>query len=142
MAQNISFRAGSQKKGVQATRLGYTAAMDFLIFFGFMLLVLAAGAVFVVRRGLEMKKLAREGQPARARIVRKEKVRRKGSDSSALTYEFQDSFGDTHRRRIHVVGSVFDSYQEGDNLEIVYLLDKPQVNGAKYMVEMVKKALP
>ncbi|HKX11539.1 MAG TPA: hypothetical protein VJP40_00195, partial [bacterium] len=99
------------------------------------------GVVFVVRRGLEMKKLAQEGQPAQARIIKKDKVRRKGSDASALTYEFRDNFGNLHRRRIQVPESIFDQHQEGGSLDIVYLMDKPQVNGAKYMVEMVKKAL-
>lgn len=115
--------------------------MDFLIFFGVMLAVLAIGAVFVVRRGLEMKKLAQEGQPAVARIVKKNRVRRKGSNPPTLTYEFQDSFGKVHRRLIHVTESVYEQHQEGGTLEIVYLLDKPEVNGAKYLVAEVKKVL-
>ncbi|HKY63982.1 MAG TPA: DUF3592 domain-containing protein [bacterium] len=115
--------------------------MDFLIFFGFMLLVLAIGAVFVVRRGLEMKKLAQEGRPARARIVKKARVRRKGSNPASLTYEFQDGFGKLHRRRIFVSETVYAQHEEGGDLEIVYLLDKPEVSGAKYLVEEVKRAL-
>lgn len=114
---------------------------DFLIFFGCMVALVVFGVAVMLRRGLEMKKLAQEGQSVQAIVIKKARVRRKGSNPPAITYEFQDSFGKTHQRRIFVSESFYERHQEGGTIEVVYLLDKPEVNAAKTLVEEVKKAL-
>ena len=113
--------------------------MDFLIFFGLFLVIIVVGVGLVAKRGLEFKKLAQEGQAGRAQIVEKKKVRRKGSDAPTLTYEFQDILGQTQRKRIHVPESIYAQHEAGGTIEIVYLSDRPQVNGPKYLVDKVRQ---
>ena len=114
---------------------------DFLIFFGVMVIAVVVGVGLMVRRGLEMKKLAQEGQNVQATVLKKARVLRKGSNPPAITYEFQDSFGKSHQRRIFVSESFYQQHQEGGKIEVVYLLEKPDVNAARALVQEVKKVL-
>ncbi len=105
-------------------------------------IVLAIIAV-IVRRGLQMKQLAHHGVPGQAEIVLKHRRRTSPGHQTAgyLKYRFDAPLGQTLTNRIAVSEEIFARYEVGDPIEIVYLPDKPGVNGAKYMVNLSRKAL-
>ncbi len=112
---------------------------ELLIFVGIFLLIVGIAIFSIVKRGLDLKKLAAEGTPATGKIVAKEyrKVG-KGRRSPILIYEFQDAFGTAHRHTIHVPTSVYEAHQDGGPISVVYLPDHPQTNAAQYMVDQIR----
>ena len=64
-----------------------------------------------------------------------------GQGSGYLRYEFLAPTGKRLERSITVDEDVYDQYEEGSKIDIVYVKDKPQVNGAKYMVNLSREAL-
>jgi hypothetical protein len=97
----------------------------------------------IVRRGLQMKALAHDGVPGQAEIVLKHRRRTSPGHQTAgyLKYQFDAPLGQTLTNRIAVSEEVFSKYEVGDPIDIVYLPDKPAVNGARYMVNLSRKAL-
>jgi len=112
---------------------------ELLIFVGIFLLIVGIAIYSIVKRGLDLKKLAAEGTTTTGKIVAKEyrKVG-KGRRSPILTYEFQDALGTLHRRTIHVATSVYEAHQPGGPIAVVYLPDRPQTNAARYMIEQIR----
>lgn len=113
--------------------------VEFLIFLGIFLLIVGIAIYSIVKRGLDLKKLAAEGTPTTGKIVAKE-YRKVGKQrrSPILTYEFQDAFGAVHRRTIHVATSVYEAHQPGGPIAVVYLPGHPQTNAAQYMVDRIR----
>lgn len=113
--------------------------IETLIFLAVFLTVVAWFIYSLVRRGLDLKKLAAEGTTATGKIVAKE-YRKVGKRrrSPILTYEFQDAFGALHRRTIHVATTVYEAHQPGGPIAVVYLPDRPQTNAARYMVDQIR----
>lgn len=107
------------------------------------LAILAAIIAVIVRRGLQMKALAQNGVPGQAEIVLKHRRRTSAGHQTAgyLKYQFDAPLGQTLTNRIAVSEEIFARYEVGDPIEIVYLPDKPGINGAKYMVNLSRKAL-
>jgi hypothetical protein len=106
-------------------------------------LIIAAIIAVLVQRGLQMKSLANEGVVGEGKIIKKSRrVNSQGSMSSAyLTYEFHAANGSRYERKVSVGDEVYDSHEEGDAIGVVYLEKKPEVNGARYMVNLSREAL-
>lgn len=105
-----------------------------------LILFVAASIYFIVKRGLELKDLAKRGEPIQGRIVNKfkrgNKVRNK-----FLKYEFTTPTGKLITRSSMVSDGVWQQYAENDPIELVYLSDKPQVCSPKYLVDLSREAL-
>lgn len=105
-------------------------------------IVLAFIAV-MVRRGLQMKSLAHHGVLGKAEVVQKFRRRSRAGHQAAgfLKYRFETPGGLEFTNRIAVSEQVYNEYSEGQSIDVVYLPDKPSVNGARYMVNLSRKAL-
>jgi hypothetical protein len=106
--------------------------------------VVALAFVAVVAwRGLQMKSLAHEGVVGKAEVV--QKTRRQGvrghQSTGFIKYRFEAPNGQKFSNRIAVSEQVYSEYAEGQSIDIVYLLDRPNVNAARYMVNLSRKAL-
>jgi len=102
------------------------------------LAILAAIAIVIVRRGLQMKRLTEGGVDGIATVVKVESVSGSGGQArDYLTYEFRAG-GRKFKRRIHMSSNEIAPYEEGGTLEIVYLPGDPGVSGAKAMVEQLR----
>ena len=97
----------------------------------------------LVWRGLQMKELAHNGVLGQAEVIQKNRRRTSAGHQTAgyLKYQFDTPQGHTLSNRIAVSEKIYSQYQEGDPIDIVYLEDKPGVNGARYMVNLSRKAL-
>ena len=106
-------------------------------------LIIAAIIAVVVHRGLQMKNLANDGVVGNGRVLEKYRrtTTRGGMAAPYLRYEFYAANGLRYERKISVGQEIYDSYAEGDPIDIVYLKNKPQVNAAKYMVNLSREAL-
>jgi hypothetical protein len=105
--------------------------------------IIAAIILIIVHRGLQMKNLAHHGIVALGRITKKSRRRtpQKGNSSAYLKYEFFTRAGIRFERSIAVGEEIYDSFDENDTIDVVYLRGKPEVNGAKYMVNLSREAL-
>ena len=105
--------------------------------------ILLAMIAILVWRGLQLKVLAHKGVLGQAGIVQKYRRRTSAGHQTAgyLKYQFETPQGRTLTNRIAVSEEVFSKYQVGDTIDIVYLEDKPSVNGAHYMVNLSRKTL-
>ena len=105
--------------------------------------IIAAIIYFTVRRGYQMKDLANKGVVAQATVIKKS--RRSGTSGAAgsgyIKYEFLAPDGKRHESSIAVSEEVYSDHEEGSMIDIVYVAGKPQVNGAKYMVNLSREAL-
>ncbi len=97
----------------------------------------------LVWRGLQMKSLAREGVVGTAEVVQKTRRHSSSGHQTAgfLKYRFQSPDGKQLTNRVAVSEQVYNEYSEGQSIDIVYLHDKPGVNGARYIVNLSRKAL-
>ena len=97
----------------------------------------------IVRRGFQMKDLAHKEVVAEATVIKK--FRRSGTSggqgSGYLRYEFLAPNGKRLERSITVSEEIYSSHEEGSKIDVVYVEGKPQVNGAKYMVNLSREAL-
>lgn len=105
--------------------------------------IVGAVIFMIVRRGFQMKDLAHKGVVAQGTVIKKF---RRGSASrpqshAYLRYEFLAPTGKRLERSIAVGEEIFDQYEVGSKIDIVYVKDKPEVNGAKYMVNLSREAL-
>lgn len=107
------------------------------------LAILLAALGLLVRRGLQMKALAQNGVPGQATVVQKHRRRSSMGHQAAgyLKYQFDTPQGHTLSNRFAVSEEIFSKYQVGDPIEVIFLQDKPTVNGARYMVNLSRKAL-
>lgn len=97
----------------------------------------------VAWRGLQMKSLAREGVVGTAEVVQKTRRHSSSGHQTAgfIKYRFEAPNGQQFSNRIAVSEQVYNEYSEGQSIDIVYLQDKPGVNGARYMVNLSRKGL-
>ncbi len=105
--------------------------------------IIAAVIFIIVRRGFQMKDLAHNGVVAQGTVIKKF---RRGSGSrpqahAYLRYEFLAPTGKRLERSIAVGEEVFEQYEVGSKIDIVYVRNKPEVNAAKYMVNLSREAL-
>lgn len=107
------------------------------------LAIIAAIGFVVVRRGFQMKDLANKGVVAQGKVIRKFKRTSTGGRASHayLRYEFFTPDGQRFERSIAVGEEVFKAHEEGGAIDVVYVPEKPTVNGAKYMVNLSREAL-
>ena len=90
-----------------------------------------------------MKDLANKGIVAEGKVIKKfRRTTTQGKTSAAyLRYEFATPSGEMLERSIAVAEKIFEEYEEGDSIDVVYVPGKPSVNGAKYMVNLSREAL-
>jgi hypothetical protein len=106
-------------------------------------LIIAAIIAVFVHRGLQMKNLANKGVVGDGKVLEKlTRVNSQGGISSPyIRYEFRASNGLRYERKVSVGEEIYKSYEEGDHFDVVYLKNKPEVNAAKYMVNLSREAL-
>ncbi|HEX5036329.1 MAG TPA: hypothetical protein VFX30_04150 [bacterium] len=115
--------------------------ISFLLPFLLIALSIACWLFVVVKRGTEFKKLVASGVETLATITVKTTVRMGKKRRPALTYEFTDPTGTAHKRRVFVTNAVYERFQEGGAVPVVYLPEKASVNALKWDVEDAKGAL-
>jgi hypothetical protein len=109
-----------------------------LLWFVLPLVLFTGYALFVVvRRGLEWRELVEEGVDATAVVVRK----RRYSRTFQLAYEYVDPDGVRHSHHSMVVWDVFNRYEVGDEIPIVYARRRPRVSAPRYLVDASREAL-
>ena len=112
---------------------------------GFWIVAAIVGAFIAAMawRGLQMKSLAQQGVVGKGEVIQKFRRRARSGHQAAgyLKYRFETPQGLEFQKRIAVSEQVYNEYAEGQAIDIVYLPDKPSVNGARYMVNLSRKAL-
>ena len=97
---------------VTSFTLGNIGGILFILFF-------IVGAVYlVIRRGLEMRRLATEGVETTGTVVEKYRRRRRGSRSR---YEYCDASGQKHQGRAGVSWEYYEAVKVGDPVKVVYI---------------------
>ena len=105
------------------------------------LILIGAASVVVVRRGLQMRRLVENGVPTRARVEKKTRFRGSSNVSSIrLKYSFAAGDATRYERTITMSQAESAAYEEGAEIEIVYLPERPQVSAAKAMVELARRS--
>lgn len=116
-----------------------------IVFTAVLWLLLPAAIIYtiyrVVRRGYELKALAERGVESRARVTHKQHFRRKGMSSKRLIYAFKGPDGRNYRHRSLISSKEFETVNIDQEIDIVYLPDKPSINASKAMVEQARAAL-
>lgn len=98
----------------------------------------------VVRRGLEMRDLAREGTGVQGRVVGKRSFARGRAHALQyqVTYEYRDAAGRGYRRAAFVSEDLWRHLAPGDPVGVVYLPGRPQVSALQADVDAARAALP
>ena len=97
---------------VTSFTLGNIGGVLFILFF-------IVGAVYlVIRRGLEMRRLATEGVETTGTVVEKYRRRRRGS---RIRYEYCDASGQKHQGRAGVSWEYYEAVKVGDPVKVVYI---------------------
>ncbi len=99
--------------------------------------------VVLVRRGLQMKALANAGVVGTAEVIQKTRRRSSSGHQTAgfIKYRFVAPDGQQLTNRIAVSEKIFSEHDLGEQIDIVYLEDRPNVNAARYLVNLSRKAL-
>lgn len=106
------------------------------------LVLLVAAAAIVVRRGLQMRRLVESGVTTRARVVKKTRFRSSSSVSSIrLKYSFVAGDAKRSERTIAMSEGESEAYDEGAEIEVVYLPTRPRVSATSAMVDLVRQGL-
>jgi hypothetical protein len=115
------------------------------LFIGLLVPVLLVGAmiVLVVKRGLQFRELCEHGVETTAQVVGKRSVKAGSSTSrrQKLVYRYTDSAGMTHEHTSVVTWDVYNRYDEGSEIEVVYSAKNPAVSAPKYLVDQARGAL-
>jgi hypothetical protein len=104
------------------------------------------GAVYlVIRRGLEMRRLATEGVETTGTVVEKYYRRRRGVRSMRIRYEYiryeyRDASGQKHQGRAGVSWEYYKAVKVGDPVKVVYLPQQPSVSALWAQVDLVRRA--
>ena len=128
----------------------FTVVMGFLLSFSFrdlltgdmfaiIPLLLGGYTVYVlIRRGVEMRRLAEEGVETTGTVTRKLMFFRRRYQ---IKYAYTDSFGNQHHRTSFVLGEFYDRLEVGSPVKVVYLPHRPSVSGLLSDVENARRAL-
>ena len=103
-------------------------------------LIILAIVLLIVQRALEMKKLAESGVPIAGKVINKIKRGKKGSKNKFIKYEYITPRGQVFSRSSAVSDSVWEQYNEGDKIDLIYLENNPKICGPKYLVDLAKQA--
>ena len=97
--------------------------------------------IYTVRRAFQMKALAHGGVVIEGRVIKK--FRQTGSTPRHpyLRYDYITPTGQRYEHKIAVSEEVWETYEVGDPIEIVYVPNRPSVSAAKYMVNLSRQAL-
>ena len=106
--------------------------------------LIVGGIVFLAaKRGLQMKELCEHGVEVTAQVLEKRSVRNSNSSSrqQKLVYRYTDSTGTIHEHTSVMPGAVYESYDEGGDIAVVYSAKRPSVSAPKYLVDQARAAL-
>jgi len=92
----------------------------------------------IIRRGLEMRRLATEGVETTGTVTRKAIFRR---GQCQIKYTYHDSFGRGYHRASLVSRELYDGLEVGSPVKVVYLPSRPSVSGLLSDVEHARRAL-
>lgn len=97
----------------------------------------------VFSRGHELRALSQQGVTVTGKVRKLERIirSRAGTDQLYLTYQFEDSSGQAHVKRLKVFSKEYERLSQGDPIEVVYLRDRPEVNAARTVVDEMRVAL-
>jgi hypothetical protein len=102
------------------------------------ILFFIVGAVYlVIRRGLEMRRLATEGVETTGTVVEKYRRRRVGR---RIRYEYCDASGQKHQGRAGVSWEYYEAVKAGDPVKVVYLPQRPSVSALWAEVDLFRPA--
>ncbi|MDJ0939517.1 MAG: DUF3592 domain-containing protein [Woeseiaceae bacterium] len=110
------------------------------------LIVISGIAAFFVgrfkREARKMQILLQRGEVARARVVEVKRQRRsRNHDDYFVSYEFATRHGQRQLQRNRVTPADFQSYVEGEEIDIVYDPHDPTVSKIKLTVDEVRRAM-
>lgn len=96
----------------------------------------------VVSRAFQLKLLIKDGQLTTGRVCSKRKYMGKHGRGGmkSLRYEYTDSFGRTRANTSLVPESIWESYDEGSPIEVIYSQSKPAISAPKYLVDQANSA--
>lgn len=115
---------------VTSLTLGNIGGVLFILFF-------IVGALYlVIRRGLEMRRLATEGVEITGTVVEKYRRRRR----ERIRYEYCDASGQKHQGRAGVSWEYYKAVKVGDPVKVVYLPQRPSVSALWAEVDLVRRA--
>ena len=112
--------------------------MDWLFSLGIFFTIIAVMITVMIRRALQIKKLAQEGSLGKATITQKKRGQK---GRTRLHYEFQAPTGEIIKKHSLVSEKIYEESQVGQELEVYYLLNNPKVIAPKYMVDQAREAM-
>lgn len=98
-------------------------------------------AMTAVRWSRELKELEQHGVETTGTVVRKVSYNTKGGRSRYIRYAYRDQFGAEHTRKTMAMGDAWERYQEGGPIEVVYSYRTPKVSAAKFVYDVMAKAV-
>lgn len=107
------------------------------------IIIVAIAYYFIHRQWLQYS-LARQGVVTRGRVVRKFRQpldKESESETGCIVYDFFTPNGQHVENSVLVGEMIYQVYDKGSEIEVVYLRDNPAVSGAKYKVDMSRAAL-
>lgn len=120
----------------------YAAIVLGVIFGGIWFATRAVKRKFVAAAG-EMSGLLQEGKQTTARITATEKRRMSRAEFEYfVTYSFTSLDEAEHSKEFRVSATEFDSFSEGQPIDIVYLPSDPSVSATREMVTRVRNTAP
>ncbi len=106
------------------------------------IIIISLMVLLALWRGLELRQLVESGVPGKAKIIRKVKFRgKKGIPTYRMRYEFQARDGKLYSRAISLTSTEAAAYSVGDQIDIVYVPDKPRISASEAMVALGRQAL-
>ena len=103
----------------------------------FILFFIVDAVYLVIRRGLEMRRLATEGVETTGTVVEKYRRRRGGR---RIRYEYCDASGQKHQGWAGVSWKYYEAVKVGDPVKVVYLPQRLSVSALLAEVELVRRA--
>ena len=110
----------------------------------FVPVIIAGGIIYLaVRRGLQMRELCDHGLETVGRISGKRSLSDSGATTrqKKLVYQYVDKAGTTHDHTSVVSREVYEKFNEGDHIEVVYSSIHPEISAPKYLIDQCRKAL-
>lgn len=95
----------------------------------------------LLKRGNELQQLCDNGRVVPATVVDVRKERRaKSLYNYYMSYSFKPFDGEVHSQEIPVNPSEFAHYVEGQEIEIVYLPEAPEIHALKPLIDQFRAA--